>query len=150
MIRPGLVTASISRADHFGRSVAVVLACSIVACSFSVWFVFEGSFPLVATGETRLGRPLRTPQGAMQWSTRSAAQSCADGLSFTMEAQRGMDCGDSVAAADLYDRWVDRVAYKVSSSSTILSSGMSAAREYASSTNSGGSFLSHSYFEMSL
>jgi hypothetical protein len=25
----------------------------------------------------------------MQWSTRSAAQSCADGLSFTMEAQRG-------------------------------------------------------------
>ena len=27
----------------------------------------------------------------MQWSTRSAAQSCADGLSFTMKAQRGKD-----------------------------------------------------------
>ena len=26
----------------------------------------------------------------MQWSTRSGAQSCADGLSFTMEAQGGL------------------------------------------------------------
>ena len=89
MIRPGLVTASISRADHFGRSAGVVLGCFIVARSFSLCVVgfFEGRFPLVATGETLLGRPLRTPEGATHVEHSSAASSCADGLSFTMEAR---------------------------------------------------------------
>jgi len=41
----------------------------------------------------------------MQWSTRSAAQSCADGLSFTMEAQRGTAlCGGNYLAGQTNTR----------------------------------------------
>src|SRR2546421_7684200 len=89
MIRPGLFTASTSNADHFGMF-AVCLACFsiVVAPSFGLVFL-RGCFPLAAKEGTRRGCPLRTPEGATKWSTRSEAKSCADGRVVYDEARGG-------------------------------------------------------------
>src|SRR5713101_8560443 len=73
MIKPGLFTASTSKADHFGMSV-VCVCLSIVVCSF-FWLVFlKGCFPLVAKKTERLGAHSHHPQGrnAEEHSERSA------------------------------------------------------------------------------
>jgi len=49
----------------------------------------------------------------MQWSTRSAAQSCADGLSFTMEAQRGEDRSLGSLSPRLASYWVQDLQPKL-------------------------------------
>ena len=90
MIVPGLLTASTSRADHFGMSADCLLSfscCIFVAPSFGLFL--KGCFPLAAKEGTRRGCPLRTPEGATKWSTRREAKSCADGLVVYDEAERG-------------------------------------------------------------
>src|SRR5437667_7855579 len=53
MIRPGLLIASTSNADHLGMSVDC-FCLSIVACSFFRFVLLKRCFPLVATEGTRL------------------------------------------------------------------------------------------------
>src|SRR5436305_6340684 len=54
MIRPGLLTASTSRADHFGMSADVLVCLSIVVSPSFGFVLLKGCFPLVATEGTRL------------------------------------------------------------------------------------------------
>src|SRR5438876_11786400 len=84
MIRPGLLTASTSKADHLGTS-GDGLECLSIGCSFRVrvWsLVLKTGFPLVGT----LGHewvPERTPVGAQRSGALGGfAESCACGLSW--------------------------------------------------------------------
>src|ERR1043166_7816825 len=102
MIVPGLLTASTSRADHFGMSADCFCLsfCIVVAPSFG-FVLLRRCFPLAAKEGTRRGCPLRTPEGATQWSTCREAKSCADGLGVYDVAQRGKAFG-------LYPCWYYR------------------------------------------
>src|SRR5439155_3570143 len=70
MIRPGLLTASTSNADHFGMSVVWVCFSIVFApfCCRSV-LVFKRSFPLVVTLATS-GAAEHTRRAATQWRSR--------------------------------------------------------------------------------
>src|SRR6202008_319842 len=62
------------RESNRGGFSCVVFGCSIVACSFSMWLHFLREGSPRSDGETRLGRPLHTPQGEthVEHSKRSA------------------------------------------------------------------------------
>src|SRR5882757_9422525 len=94
MIRPGLLTASTSKADHLGMSAAGVLCLSIVPVSFSRCVVLvlgskTGVFPLRSDVGTRVGA--RPTQGLPERSggLGGFAESCRAGSRGTMRAQKG-------------------------------------------------------------
>src|SRR2546430_560759 len=103
MIRPGLFTASMRSADHFGMSADCLLCLSIVVCSFFWFGTFEGSFPLVATEGTRLSahsahrRAKR--RGALEAQRRVVRMGCREtmkcrGGAVTLEQR--LQCGFSL------------------------------------------------------
>src|SRR5205807_3341278 len=93
MIRPGLLTASTSRDDHFGMSAVCVCVwdwfCIFFApfCCRSFWSL-RRCFPLVVKLATT-GRLTAHSTAETEWRTWSAAESCAGGLSWTMRTKRG-------------------------------------------------------------
>ena len=89
MIRPGLLTASTSKADHFGMSADwVVWVCfSIVFAPFAVvvFWSLRGCFPLVSD-VGYVWRRRAHPQGR---NAVEESQTCAMWLAWTMRTERG-------------------------------------------------------------
>src|SRR5207244_5756649 len=91
MIKPGLLTASTSKADHFGMSgfcVSVCVCFSIFFDSFSVfWFLVlkRECFPLAVT----LGCDWRRRAHPEGRNNEEESQTCALWLSWTMGTRGG-------------------------------------------------------------
>lgn len=88
MINPGLLTASISSADHFGMSADCPVCFSIVVTPSFGWLL-KGAFPLVATEGTRLGAPPHTVGGNEEEHSKRSVELCGWAVVYD-EAQRGM------------------------------------------------------------
>src|SRR5467141_694251 len=72
-----------------------------LSCAPSLSSGFKRVFALVATEGTRLSAHSAHRRGKTKRSTRREAESCADGLSFTMEAQRGNENKKRILARTL-------------------------------------------------
>src|SRR5260370_40532500 len=90
MIRPGLLTASTSKADHLGMSTDRVACLSMIDAPFAAWFgLLNAGFPLRSDVRTRVGA--QPTQGLPERSggLEGFAESCRLGSRGRMRAKKG-------------------------------------------------------------
>src|SRR5258707_8997879 len=91
MIRPGLLTASVSSADHFGMSAGCLVCLSMCRCSFFGLVLLKGCFPLVATEGTRLSaHPHTVGRNAVEHSER-IEELCGWAVVYDWSAEGGSE-----------------------------------------------------------